>query len=46
MLGYFASLALLYLFLRFQLGKIRDPNHPHDRIPYNKWIQKIKDSVN
>ena len=38
-------IGLLYLFLRFQLDKIRDPTHPNKRINYQEMIQKIKDSV-
>jgi len=42
----FVVVGLLYLFLSFQLDKIRDPIHPNKHIPYKEWIQKIKDSVN
>ena len=39
------SAGLLYLFLQFQLDKIRDPNHPNKRKDYASRIKKIKDSV-
>ena len=46
MLGYILSIGLLYLFLQFQIDKIRDPNHPNKRKNYKERIKKIKDTVN
>jgi hypothetical protein len=46
MLRYIVFFGLLYLFLQFQLDKIRDPKHPNKRKPYKAWIKKIKASVN
>ena len=40
------SVGLLYLFLKFQIDKIRDPEHPNQRKDYTARIRKIKDSVN
>ena len=45
MLGYILFFGLLYLFLQFQLDKIRDPLHPNKRKPYDEWIKKMKESV-
>ncbi len=38
-------IGLLYLFLQFQLDKIRDPEHPYKRILYDEWIETLKESV-
>jgi hypothetical protein len=38
-------IGLLYLFLLFQLDKIRDPINPNKRLPYDEWIQRKKDSI-
>jgi hypothetical protein len=46
MLGYIVFFGMLYLFLQFQLDKIRDPLHPNKDKNYEERIQKIKDSVN
>uniref|UniRef100_A0A6C0B7X6 Uncharacterized protein n=1 Tax=viral metagenome TaxID=1070528 RepID=A0A6C0B7X6_9ZZZZ len=45
MLGYVVFFGLLYLFLQFQIDKIRDPKHPNKRKNYKEWIKKIKESV-
>jgi hypothetical protein len=45
MLGYLVFVGLLYLFLQFQMDKIRDPNHPNKPKQYKEWIKKIKESV-
>ena len=44
MIGYIVSIGLLYLFLRFQLDKIHDPNQPKKLKSYSKWIEDTKNS--
>jgi len=41
----FGYVLLLYLFLKFQIDKIRDPKHPNKRNPFKERIKKIKESV-
>ena len=38
-------IGLLYLFLQFQIDKIRDPDHPNKHIAYDEWIESLKESV-
>jgi hypothetical protein len=45
MLGHIVFFGLLYLFLQFQLDKIRDPIHPNKPKNYKERIKKIKESV-
>lgn len=45
MIEYILSIGLLYLFLQFQLDKIRDPIHPNKKKPYKEWIQQLKQTV-
>jgi len=46
MIEYILVVGLLYLFLQFQLDKIRDPTHPNKRDPYTVWLKKLKESIN
>jgi hypothetical protein len=45
MLGYIVGLFFLYLFLQFQIDKIRNPTHPHKINYYKDWIDELKNSV-
>ena len=45
MLGYLVGLFFLYLFLKFQINKLRNPTHPNQLTSYTKWIEDLKESV-
>ena len=44
MIWYIVSIVLLYLFLQFQIAKIRDPNQPKKIKSYTKWIEDTKNN--
>jgi hypothetical protein len=45
MIGYIVGILLLYLFLKFQIDKIRNPTQPNQLTSYTKWIEDLKESV-